>query len=29
LNIFNDMNEVEWANLKGMLERDRRLQLGG
>jgi hypothetical protein len=29
LNIFNDMNEVEWANLKGMLETDKRLQLGG
>jgi hypothetical protein len=29
LNIFNEMNEVEWANLKGMLETDKRLQLGG
>ena len=29
LNAFNEMNEVEWANLKGMLETDKRLQLGG
>jgi len=29
LNLFNDMNEVEWTNLKGMLESDKRLQLGG
>jgi hypothetical protein len=28
LNAFNDMNEVEWANLKSMLESDPRLQLG-
>lgn len=29
LNAFNEMNEVEWANLKTMLETDPRLQLGG
>ena len=29
LNAFNEMNEVEWANLKRMLETDKRLQLGG
>lgn len=29
LNAFNDMNEVEWPNLKTMLEGDKRLQLGG
>lgn len=29
LNAFNEMNEVEWANLKTMLESDKRLQLGG
>jgi hypothetical protein len=29
LNAFNDMNEVEWPNLKTMLEGDHRLQLGG
>ena len=29
LNAFNDMNEVEWPNLKTMLEGDSRLQLGG
>jgi hypothetical protein len=29
LNLFNDMNEVEWTNLKKMLETDKRLQLGG
>jgi hypothetical protein len=29
LNAFNDMNEVEWPNLKKMLEADSRLQLGG
>jgi hypothetical protein len=29
LNAFNDMNEVEWTNLKTMLEGDQRLQLGG
>ncbi len=28
LNAFNDMNEANWANLKTMLEGDRRLQLG-
>ena len=28
LNAFNDMNEVEWTNLKTMLETDPRLQLG-
>ncbi len=29
LNAFNDMNEVNWPNLKTMLESDKRLQLGG
>lgn len=29
LNAFNEMNEVEWVNLKAMLESDPRLQLGG
>jgi hypothetical protein len=29
LNAFNEMNEVNWTNLKTMLERDPRLQLGG
>ncbi len=29
LNAFNDMNEVEWTNLKKMLEEDPKLQLGG
>jgi hypothetical protein len=29
LNAFNDMNEVNWPNLKTMLENDKRLQLGG
>src|SRR5437773_4835494 len=29
LNAFNDMNEANWANLKAMLEGDKRLQLGG
>jgi hypothetical protein len=29
LNAFNDMNEVEWPNLKAMLTTDQRLQLGG
>ncbi len=29
LHAFNDMNEVEWANLKTMLDSDPRLQLGG
>jgi|SRR5947207_5177188 len=29
LNVFNEMNDVEWANLKSMLEADKRLQLGG
>jgi hypothetical protein len=29
LNAFNEMNEVEWPNLKTMLENDKRLQLGG
>ncbi|HTY89267.1 MAG TPA: hypothetical protein VMB80_17600 [Candidatus Acidoferrum sp.] len=28
LNAFNDMNEANWANLKGILESDTRLQLG-
>lgn len=28
LNAFNQMNEVEWGNLKTMLESDSRLQLG-
>ncbi|HWQ90747.1 MAG TPA: hypothetical protein VN673_03680 [Clostridia bacterium] len=28
LHAFNDMNEVEWANLKTMLDSDSRLQLG-
>jgi hypothetical protein len=28
LNAFNDMNEANWANLKGILESDARLQLG-
>jgi hypothetical protein len=28
LNAFNEMNEVEWTNLKAMLEQDSRLQLG-
>jgi len=28
LNAFNEMNEVEWPNLKAMLETDKRLQLG-
>ena len=28
LNAFNDMNEAGWANLKGLLESDSRLQLG-
>src|SRR5215469_17868633 len=28
LNAFNDMNEANWANLKGLLESDPRLQLG-
>jgi hypothetical protein len=28
LNAFNEMNEVEWPNLKTMLESDKRLQLG-
>ena len=28
LNAFNDMNEVEWPNLKAMLQADKRLQLG-
>src|SRR6266516_2662180 len=28
LNAFNDMNEVEWLNLKALLEKDKRLQLG-
>jgi hypothetical protein len=28
LNAFNDMNEANWANLKTMLESDKRLQLG-
>jgi hypothetical protein len=29
LNAFNDMNEVDWPNLKTMLQSDTRLQLGG
>ena len=29
LHAFNEMNEVEWANLNKMLETDKRLQLGG
>src|SRR5690242_18939158 len=29
LNLFSDINEVEWTNLKKMLETDKRLQLGG
>jgi hypothetical protein len=29
LQAFNDMNEVDWPNLKTMLESDKRLQLGG
>jgi hypothetical protein len=29
LNAFNDMNEVDWPNLKAMLQSDQRLQLGG
>jgi hypothetical protein len=29
LNAFNEMNEVEWSNLKTMLENDKRLQIGG
>ena len=29
LNAFNEMNEVEWPNLKTMLEADERLQLKG
>ncbi len=28
LNAFNEMNEVDWKNLKTMLEQDKRLQLG-
>jgi hypothetical protein len=28
LHAFNDMNEVEWPNLKAMLDSDSRLQLG-
>jgi hypothetical protein len=29
LNAFHEMNEVNWPNLKGLLESDKRLQLGG
>jgi len=29
LNAFNEMNEVNWANLAALLARDTRLQLGG
>ena len=29
LNAFNEINEVDWPNLKKMLETDSRLQLGG
>ena len=28
LNVFNDMNEANWANLKAILESDSRLQFG-
>ena len=28
LNVFNDMNEAHWDNLKALLESDKRLQLG-
>jgi hypothetical protein len=28
LNVFNDMNEANWPNLKAILESDSRLQLG-
>ena len=29
LHAFNDMNEADWPNLKALLEKDQRLQLGG
>jgi len=29
LNAFNDMNEVNWANLGALLAEDKRLQCGG
>jgi hypothetical protein len=29
LNAFNEINEVNWPNLNGMLEKEPRLQLGG
>ena len=29
LHAFSEMNEVEWPNLKTMLDSDPRLQLGG
>jgi hypothetical protein len=29
LNAFNEMNEVEWPNLKTLLETEKRLQLHG
>ena len=29
LNAFNEMNAVEWPNLKAMLATEQRLQLGG
>ena len=29
LNAFNEMNEVDWPNLKTVLDREPRLQLGG
>jgi len=29
LNAFNEMNDASWSNLKGLLESDTRLQLGG
>ena len=29
LHAFSEMNEVNWRNLKSMLESDPRLQLGG
>jgi hypothetical protein len=28
LNAFNDMNEVDWPNLKTILENEKQLQLG-
>ena len=29
LNAFHDMNEVNWPNLKALLQSDKRIQLGG